>query len=124
MLNFISEIVLSLHLCIVIYITSGFFLVPLGYKYEWEWSKNIKLRALHLGLICFVTVETLIGITCPLTVIEINLNNFDYSQSFVSYWLSKIIYWNLPTIFFITLYSTLTLWSILMWRIFPPKKLN
>ena len=27
----------------------------------------------------FVTVETLIGITCPLTVIEINLNNFDYS---------------------------------------------
>ena len=122
MLSLMSDIVLILHFCIVIFITSIFFLVPVGYKFKWKLSSNIKLRALHLGLICLVTVETLLGITCPLTLIEINLNNFNYSQSFVAFWISKIVYWNLPTLFFIILYSLCFLWTILMWKIFPPKK--
>ena len=121
MLSLVSDIVLILHFCIIIFIILGFFLVPVGYKFNWNWSSNIKLRALHLGLISFVTFETFLGITCPLTIIEINLNNFNYSQSFVAFWISKIVYWNLPTLFFIILYSLCVLWTILMWKIFPPK---
>ena len=39
-----------------------------------EFSRtNLKLRFFHLSLICFVTIEAIIGMTCPLTIIE-NMN--------------------------------------------------
>ena len=123
MFNLISDIVLILHFCIVIFITLGFFLVPVGYKLNWEWFRNIKLRSLHLGLICLVALETFLGVKCPLTIIEIYLNNLNYSETFIAYWISKVIYWNLPTLFFIVLYALCVSWTILMWKIFPPRKL-
>ena len=122
--SLISDIVLVFHFIIIIFIISGFILVPIGYKMKWVWLSNLKLRSLHLGLICFVTIETTIGMTCPLTIIENLFNESQYSQSFIKFWISKIIYWDLPTLFFIILYSLCTLWTILMWKIFPPKRIN
>ena len=119
----ISDIVLILHFCIVIFITLGFFLVPVGYKLNWEWLRNIKLRSLHLGLICLVALETFLGVKCPLTIIEIKLNNLNYSETFIAYWISRVVYWDLPTLFFIVLYALCVTWTILMWKIFPPSKL-
>ena len=124
MLYFISDIVLILHFCIVIFIILGFFLVPIGYKLNWEWLRNVKLRSLHLGLICLVALETFLGVKCPLTIIEIKLNNLNYSKTFIAYWISRVLYWDLPTQFFIVLYSLCVLWAILMWTIFPPKKFS
>ena len=123
MFYLISDIVLILHFCIVIFITLGFFLVPVGYKLNWEWLRNIKLRSLHLGLICLVALETFLGVKCPLTIIEIKLNNLNYSETFIAYWISRVVYWDLPTLFFIVLYALCVTWTILMWKIFPPRKL-
>ena len=66
-------------------------------------ASNLKLRSTHLGLICFITIETMIGMTCPLTLIENALNENQYSQSFIKYWISKIVYWDLPAVFFLSL---------------------
>ena len=122
MFYLISDIVLILHFFIVIFITLGFFLVPVGYKLNWEWLRNIKLRSLHLGLICLVALETFLGVRCPLTIIEIKLNSLNYSQTFIGYWISRVVYWDLPTLFFIALYAICASWTILMWKIFPPNK--
>ena len=119
----ISDIVLILHFCIVIFITLGFVLLPVGYTLNWEWLRNIKIRSLHLGLICLVALEAFLGVKCPLTIIELHLNNLNYSETFIAYWISKVIYWDLPTIFFIALYAVCMSWTILMWKIFPPRKL-
>ena len=119
----ISDIVLILHFCIVIFITLGFVLVPVGYTLNWEWLRNIKIRSLHLGLICLVALETFLGVKCPLTIIEIHLNNLNYSKTFIAYWISRVVYWDLPSQFFIILYSLCVFWAILMWKIFPPRKL-
>ena len=124
MYSLISDVVLVFHFIIIIVIISGFILVPIGYKLKWLWLSNLKLRSFHLGLICFVTIEATIGMTCPLTIIENLFNESQYSQSFIKFWISKIIYWDLPTLFFIILYSLCTLWTILMWKIFPPKRIN
>ena len=96
--------------------------MPIGYKMKWVWLSNLKLRSTHLALICFITIETMIGMTCPLTLIENALNENQYSQSFIKYWISKIVYWDLPALFFVTLYLLCTIWTILMWLIFPPAK--
>ena len=120
----ISDAVLVFHFIIIIFISTGFFLVPIGYKMKWLWLSNLKLRSLHLGLICFVTIEAIIGMTCPLTIIENIFNQNKYSQSFIKFWISKIVYWDFPTLFFISLYSLCALWTVLMWKIFPPRKIN
>ena len=116
----IANIVLIFHFCVVIFITFGFFLIPIGYKFGWVWVKNLKLRIFHCGMMIFVTLETLLGITCPLTSIENNLRGIYESTSFISYWINQIIYWNFPTQFFIILYCMFLGWTFLMWKIFPP----
>ena len=116
----IADIVLIFHFGIVIFITFGLFLIPIGYKFGWIWIKNLKLRICHCGMIIFITLETLLGITCPLTSIENNLRGINVSTSFISYWINQIIYWNFPTQFFIILYSIILVWTLLMWKLFPP----
>ena len=115
-----ANIVLFFHLLVVIFITSGFVLIPIGYKLYWSWVANIKLRIFHCGMMAFITLETLLGVTCPLTSIESTLRGIHQSKSFVIYWISEIIYWDLPTSFFIILYSVLLGWTFLMWKLFPP----
>ena len=120
----LADIVLILHFFIVIFITVGFFLIPLGYYYNWNWIKSLKLRLFHCGLMFLVTFETLVGITCPLTSIENNLRGMSNSKSFISFWIEKIIYWDFPTKFFIFLYFIFLGWTLLMWKIYPPKLKN
>ena len=120
----LADIVLILHFFIVIFITVGFFLIPIGYYYDWNWIKSLKLRLFHCGLMFLVTFETLVGITCPLTSIENNLRGMSNSKSFISFWIEKIIYWDFPTKFFIFLYFIFLGWTLLMWKIYPPKLKN
>ena len=117
----LADIILILHFLVVIFITVGFLLVPIGYYYDWSWIKNFKLRLFHFGLMFIVTFETLVGITCPLTYIENYLRGINNSKSFISFWIEKIIYWDFPTIFFIFLYFVFLGWTFLMWKIYPPK---
>ena len=70
----------------------------------------------------FVTLETLLGITCPLTSIENKLRGITQSETFIGHWIEKLIYWDFPIEFFIVLYCIILGWTFLMWNIFPPKK--
>ena len=100
-----ADIVLFFHFCIVIFITFGFVLIPIGYNLDWLWIKNKKLRLLHLGMMIFITFETLLGMACPLTILENNLRDINENQLFVSKWMSEIIYWDFPSKFFIVSFS-------------------
>ena len=116
----IADIVLMFHFAIVIFITFGIFLIPIGYKSNWLWVTNLKLRICHCGMMLFITLETLLGITCPLTSIENNLRGINKTTSFISYWINQIIYWDLPSQFFIILYCVVLIWTFLLWKLFPP----
>ncbi|MDC0228170.1 DUF2784 family protein [Alphaproteobacteria bacterium] len=120
----IADIVLMSHFAIVIFITFGIFLIPIGYKSNWLWVKNFKLRICHCGMMLFITLEALLGITCPLTSIENNLRGVDKTTSFISYWINQIIYWDLPSKFFIILYCAVLIWTFLLWKLFPPINKN
>ena len=117
----LAELVLILHFFIVIFITVGFLLIPIGYFYNWIWVKSYKLRLFHSGLMFLVTLETFFGITCPLTLIENKLRGISSNKSFISFWIEQIIYWDFPTIFFLFLYFIFLGWTLLMWRIYPPE---
>ncbi len=117
-----ADVVLIAHFCVVFYVTFGLVVLPIGYKFNWKWTRNKKIRLIHVLLLGFITLEAILGIACPLTQIESHLRNIDFSQTFVSYWITQLIYWDLPTNFFIILYLSCTLWSLLFWVIHPPIK--
>ena len=120
----IADIVLVFHFAIVIFITFGFFLIPIGYKSNWLWVKNLKLRICHCAMMVFVTLEAFLGITCPLTSLENSLRGINETTSFISYWINQIIYWDLPSQFFIILYCAVLIWTFLLWKFFPPINKN
>ena len=122
MISLIADIVLVIHICVVIFMISGVVLIPIGYKFDWGWIANTQLRIFHTGMMVFITLETLLGITCPLTSIENSLRGIYQSKSFIEYWIKQIIYWDVPVHFFIILYCIFLGWTFLMWKLFPPRK--
>ena len=116
----LADLVLIFHFGIVIFVTCLFLIIPLGYKFKWKWIKNRKIRLTHFFLIFFVTIETIFGLTCPLTLIEFNLRGVIFSDSFISIWLQNLLYWNFPKEYFLISYIACLIWTIFMWYKFPP----
>ena len=116
----IADALLLLHFSLAVFIILGFFIIPIGYQLGWNWIKNQNLRLLHLSLIGVITVETIVGFTCPLTVLENMFRDVDYSSSFMSYWIAQILYWDLSTHVFVILYSLCLGWALILWKVCPP----
>ncbi len=116
----IADALLLLHFSLAAFITLGFFIIPIGYKLGWNWIKNRNLRLLHLSLMGVITVETIVGLTCPLTVLENMFRDVDYSTSFMSYWIVQILYWDLPSQIFVILYWLCLGWVLILWKVCPP----
>ena len=117
-----ADVLLLIHFGLAACITTGFFIIPIGYKLDWNWIKKRNLRLLHLFLMGVITTETIVGLTCPLTVLENMFRTVDYSMSFMSYWLAEILYWDLPTQVFVLLYSLCFGWVLILWKICPPNE--
>ena len=66
----IADIILIIHFLIIFFVISLFLLIPISYKLNWEYLKNKTIRVAHISLITLVTIETLIGVHCPLTILE------------------------------------------------------
>ena len=120
----IADIVLFFHFFIAVFITFGFVLIPIGYNFNWIWIKNKKLRLLHFGMMIFVTFETILGLSCPLTVLENNLRGINENQLFLSRWITEVIYWDFPSEFFLIIYCLCLGWTFLIWKKYPPIEKN
>ena len=116
----IADLLLLIHFGLAACITTGFFIIPLGYKLGWNWIKKRNLRLLHLFLMGVIATETIVGLACPLTVLENMFRDVDYSMSFMSYWVAEILYWDLPSQVFVLLYSLCFGWVLILWKICPP----
>ena len=118
----IADALLLFHFCLAAFITLGFFIIPLGHKFGWHWIKNRNLRLFHLFLIGFITAETIVGLTCPLMVLENMSRDGDYSSSFMSYWIAEILYWDLPGAVFVIFFTLNLGWVLILRLICPPIK--
>ena len=116
----IADVLMLIHFGLAAFIFVGFFIIPLGYRLGWNWIKKRNLRLLHLFLMGIITAETIVGLTCPLTVLENMFRDFDHSMSFMSYWVAQILYWDLPNQVFVLLYSLCFGWVLILWKFCPP----
>ena len=116
----IADLVMIAHLMLAAAMVAGFLIIPIGYNFGWAWVRNRRLRVCHAAVMGFVTAETIVGVTCPLTVLEHNLRGDSSTQSFVGHWIQQILYWDVPHEVFIGLYLFCFLWVMYLWKRCPP----
>ncbi len=116
-----ADLVMTAHFLLAAFIIAGFVAIPIGYKFSWSLAQNRRLRIWHALVMGFITAETIVGLACPLTILEHSLRGDSPPQSFVSYWIQRVLYWDLPNEIFIAVYFLCFAWVIFLWKWCPPK---
>jgi hypothetical protein len=122
----LADCVLALHLGLVAFIVGGLALIVVGNLRSWSWVNRFGFRIAHLGAITIVAAEAWIGLTCPLTGLEMWLrakaNATTYSGGFVEHWLQWLLYYDAPPWVFALGYTLFALATVAAWWTFPPNR--
>src|SRR5258706_8176613 len=118
---FLAGVILVVHASFVRFVVGGFVLILIGAR-SWSWVRNRAFRLLHLAAIGFVTIETVLGYACPLTIWEDVLRAAGPGQrSFIGRWVAHLLYYDFPEWVFATAYCAFALAVIWAWRALPPR---
>jgi hypothetical protein len=120
-----ANVVLALHFAIVVFVVFGLVLIIFGNLFGWCWVNAPWFRIVHLSAIVIVVAEVWLGITCPLTTLEVWLRSKagaePYRINFIEYWLQRLLFYDAPPWAFIVGYSVFCLLVIAAWWNFPPR---
>ena len=109
------EIVQAAHLAVILFLVIGF---TVGLA-----TNHTRFRLIHAGALAAITLLMLLGIPCPLTLVEENLSGTSYEGSFLAVWLNRIIYltWFDPkSVFMMDLAFALLVFTSFHWRPLKP----
>jgi hypothetical protein len=118
----LADMILILHAAVVLFNVGGLLLIVAGGASNWRWVRRRGFRAAHVGLMAVVTIEAMLGITCPLTTLEDWLRGAGDERSFVSRWLFALLYWNAPAWAFATAYAAFLGLVVWAWQKWPPDR--
>jgi ABC-type branched-subunit amino acid transport system permease subunit len=116
----VADLVLVLHALVVAFNVGGLLMIVVGGPLGWAWVRFRGFRLAHIAMMGLVTVEAVLGMTCPLTLLEDTLRGVATEQSFVQRWVSALIYWNAPAWVFALLYVAFLMAVVAAWLIWPP----
>lgn len=120
-----ADAILLLHFLIVLFVVFGQVAILFGWWRNWSWVRNFWFRLTHLATIGFVVVQTWLGQLCPLTIWEQQLRQAAgqafHERSFIEYWISRVLFFDLPWWVFIVAYTAFALLVLLSWWRFPPR---
>lgn len=124
-----ADAILVVHALIVVFVIVGQALILVGGWRGWEWVRGVWFRLAHLATIAVVVLQAWLGRLCPLTIWERELRRAAgqafHEQSFVEYWITRYLYWDLPWWVFVAAYTAfgaLVIWT--WWRWPPRRRLN
>jgi hypothetical protein len=121
-MTWLANTVLVLHALLVLFIVGGLIAVWVGAWLKRGWIRNRAFRLTHLVAISVVALLAVLGIPCPLTVLEDWLRTGHAgSQGFVQRWVSYWLYYHLPGWVFATTYAAFLLIVAVTWRRIPPR---
>jgi hypothetical protein len=97
----LADVTVALHLAYVLFVIVGLAAIVVGIVLRWQWVRNFWFRSLHLLAITFVALESIIGMTCPLTDLEYYLRkaaggNPQEADTFVGRLLQNILFYDVP----------------------------
>ena len=127
MFHLAADAVLVLHFAIVLFVVGGLVLIIVGNLFGWLWVNALWFRLLHLAAIAIVVAEAWLGITCPLTTLEMWLRAqsgagiaANYSESFIGHWLQRLLFYSAPPWMFVLAYTVFGALVVAVWFRFPP----
>lgn len=106
--QFMADVVVVVHAAYVGFVLFGLVAVLLGRVLRWSWVRNFWFRAAHLLTIGIVVVQALLGVLCPLTILENYLRakggESTYPGSFIGHWIHELLFFDMPAEDFTLIY--------------------
>ena len=122
----LADIIAIIHLGYVIYVILGFILIVVGIILRWKWIGNLPFRITHLLAIVGVACEALLGVNCPLTVLEFKLRyalNFSEKEvSFIGTIVDSLLFYNAPGWLFTIIYTAFAILVAITFIMAPPAR--
>ena len=135
----LADLVVLIHFAWILFMLWGFFLTICGSisvyvlrreKDRWRtFFDRWIFRTIHLGGIVYVTIMTVLGENCPLTLMENGLlehynPELTYHGSFVVHYIEKIVYPQANFLFFLIPTIIIAVFTVVMFIIRPPAKIK
>jgi len=121
-MNWLANTVLVLHALLVLFIVGGLLAIWVGAWLAHDWVRNRVFRLTHLVAIGIVALLAVLDIPCPLTVLEDWLRTGHAGpQGFIQYWVSDLLYYDLPGWVFAMAYAGFLLVVAVTWFRVPPR---
>jgi hypothetical protein len=123
----LADAVLLIHVLVVVFVILGLLTTLVGGAMKWRWVTNPWFRLSHLICIGVVVTQAWAGVACPLTRLEMWLRTQAgqqvYSGSFISHWLSSILYYDLPAWVFTLAYTSFGGLVLVSWLWVKPRSI-
>lgn len=122
----LADLVLALHVGIVAFVVGALVLIVAGNRRGWRWVNHLWFRLAHAAAILFVIAEAWLGVTCPLTTLEMSLRaragRSTYGGDFIGHWLQTLLYFDAPPWAFTLAYTAFGLLVAGVWLRYPPQR--
>lgn len=118
----LADLVLIVHFLFVLFVVGGLALIWIGAACAWQCVRNYWFRIAHLAAICFVAIEALIGVACPLTEWEDALRGVRDEPGFIARWLHRVLFYDFPEWVFAAAYVLFALLVAVTWWRAPPRR--
>jgi hypothetical protein len=123
---YLADIVAIIHLGYVVFVILGFILIVVGIIFRWRWIRNPWFRILHLAAIIAVAMEAIVGVYCPLTMLEFRLRYptglFQERISFIGSFIDSILFYEAPSWVFTAVYTAFAMLVFITFIIAPPAR--
>ncbi|SFO34681.1 DUF2784 domain-containing protein [Nitrosospira briensis] len=116
----LADIILVIHFIFVLFVVGSLPLIWIGAWMRLDFVRNRRFRFAHISAILFVVVESLIGIVCPLTLLEDQLRGTETGGSFIQRWLHRILFYDVPEWLLAGIYVLFALLVVITFRLVPP----
>ncbi len=105
----LADLVVFIHGLYVLFAVGGEAVILAGAALRWRWIRHFWFRILHLGAVLLVAAQALLGVFCPLTVLENRLRTeagqtAEEEITFLGRIIRHLIFYDFPGWFFTLLY--------------------
>lgn len=69
----LADAVVVAHAAYATFVVVGLVAILVGVAFGWQWVRNFWFRMIHFAMIGLVALEAILGVKCPLTVLEDSL---------------------------------------------------
>ena len=123
----LADLVVVFHSFYVAFAVGGELVILAGAIFKWKFIRRIIPRALHLASVVLVAAESLLGISCPVTILENRLRtaagqHTEEDITFVGRIIRNIIFYDFPDWVFTLMYVGFGVMVIATFVFIPPRR--